>query len=43
MSGFDLRQAQGKPARERGVMENPDWDPKLVIDIERRPAPGMRI
>jgi 3',5'-cyclic AMP phosphodiesterase CpdA len=34
---------RGYPTRERGVMENPDWDPGLVIDIERRPAPGMRI
>jgi hypothetical protein len=34
---------RGYPTRERGVSENPDWNPALVIDIEPRLTPGMRI
>ncbi len=34
---------RGYPTRERGVMENLDWNPGLVIDIEPRPTPSMRI
>jgi 3',5'-cyclic AMP phosphodiesterase CpdA len=34
---------RGYPTRQRGVMENPGWDPALVIDIEPRPKLGMRI
>jgi hypothetical protein len=34
---------RGYPTRERGVMENPDWNPSLVIDVEPRPTLGMRI
>jgi 3',5'-cyclic AMP phosphodiesterase CpdA len=34
---------RGYPTRQRGVMENPGWDPALVIDIEPRPKLRMRI
>jgi 3',5'-cyclic AMP phosphodiesterase CpdA len=34
---------RGYPTKQFGVMENPEWNPALVIDIEPRPTQSMRI
>jgi len=38
-----LANPRGYPTRTPGVFENADWNPGLVIDIEPRPVPTMRI